>query len=71
MGLMHYSQVNAMLLDEFLKEHRKVQELGREPKFSRRSSKLRQRKFRRGARNWKSADSAANRPEQSVNQPSQ
>jgi hypothetical protein len=43
-----YDQVNAMLLNEFLKEHRKVQEPGgREWKFSRRSSKLRQRKFRR------------------------
>jgi hypothetical protein len=42
-----YDQVNAMLLNEFLKKHRKVQELGREWKFSRHSSKLRQRKFRR------------------------
>jgi hypothetical protein len=42
-----YDQVNAMLLNEFLKSIAKSRNWGREWKFSRRSSKLRQRKFRR------------------------
>ena len=44
---MRYEAVNAMLLNEFLKEHRKNEEQEKQIKRSRPSSKSRQRKSRR------------------------
>src|SRR4051794_11800959 len=67
-----YDQVNAMLLNEFLKEHRKVQELGEGNGSSHGAAKSSGSANSEGERATGSQQtSAANRSEQSVKPPSQ
>ena len=67
-----YDEVNAMLLNEFLKEHRKVQELGKGMEVLTARLKAQAAANSEGERSTGSQQtSAANRPEQSVKHPSQ
>jgi hypothetical protein len=65
-----YDEVNAMLLNEFLKEHRKVQELGKGMEVLTAQLKAQAAANSEGERSTGSQQtSAANRPEQSAPQP--
>jgi hypothetical protein len=66
-----YDQVNAMLLNEFLKEHRKVQELGKGMEVLTAQLKAQAAPIQKVSAQLEVSRPAANRPEQSAKRPSQ